>query len=733
MTDTVTILGVAEGYATAATAHEATGFPVAVAFDAGNLLPVAKALRGKYPQARIVVFGDDDAGTAQATGKNPGREKATAAARAVDGVAVLPAGLPPGGTDWNDLAGHVGLDAVREQIEAALKADPPRPRAARRRQPDASPDRFYVDDEALWYRALDDDGQERPPIKVSTPIRMLARTHNDTSTAWGCLFELLDPAGKWRTLAVPASLLVVSNGNELLARLSDAGLILSGSARAKPLLLSYLQSRTVDEFALSVDRVGWVRGSAFVTPGAVYQPPGATERIVLQAETMIEDRMRVRGTVKSWIDSVATLCRGNSRLIFMAALAFSGTLLRPARVGGGGFHFKGSSSCGKSTALYIGASVWGARDYVGSWRGTDNGHESVGVANNDGTAFFDEMGQIDPQRVGETAYLLANGIIKTRQSRSGSLRARPVFLLNYGSTGEVDIAQHAAAAGKGTNAGMELRLVTIPAEVQPGTVFESVHGHDGGSAFSDALVAAADRHHGAVGVEWIKWCVAHASELPTMLTTRLDACVDAWVPESAVGQVHRVARRFAVVAAAAELATEAGLTGWSKGDAERAVRTCFNAWLSDRPGGTGLAEDAAIERQVRLWFANNHEGRFQWAHRTVDDRAPAKGLTAGYRRLISPGGKPIESNSDHVQEYGLDKNMSAKDADESALEFLLFKPVFAAEVVKEFDVRRALQVLRDRGLLLPNPGRPFDYRARIPGLGSPWVYRFSSAILDGND
>ena len=38
------LLLVAEGYATAASLHMATGYPVAVAFDAGNLLPVAEAL-----------------------------------------------------------------------------------------------------------------------------------------------------------------------------------------------------------------------------------------------------------------------------------------------------------------------------------------------------------------------------------------------------------------------------------------------------------------------------------------------------------------------------------------------------------------------------------------------------------------------------------------------------------------------------------------------------------------
>ncbi|MEO5561368.1 MAG: toprim domain-containing protein [Dokdonella sp.] len=81
---------VAEGFATAASVHEATGYPAACAFDAGNLEPVAIALRAKYPTARIVICADDDRATADRIGVNPGIEAATRAARAVHGAIALP-------------------------------------------------------------------------------------------------------------------------------------------------------------------------------------------------------------------------------------------------------------------------------------------------------------------------------------------------------------------------------------------------------------------------------------------------------------------------------------------------------------------------------------------------------------------------------------------------------------------------------------------------------------------
>lgn len=117
-----------EGFATGASLHEATGLPVAVAFDAGSLLPVAQALRRRYKACRILVCADDD----YLTTPNTGVVAAEAAALAVEGGWVAPV-FPgerstdkarKGPTDFNDLHVHPdgGLSAVRTQIEGALGA-----------------------------------------------------------------------------------------------------------------------------------------------------------------------------------------------------------------------------------------------------------------------------------------------------------------------------------------------------------------------------------------------------------------------------------------------------------------------------------------------------------------------------------------------------------------------------------------------------------------------------------
>ncbi len=113
------VLLICEGYATGASLHEATGYAVAVAFNAGNLEMVALDLHAQYPDVKIVMSADDDYQTAG----NPGMTKARAAAKAVGGYLAVPdfgANRPAKATDFNDLHQLSGLDAVKHCIDAAL-------------------------------------------------------------------------------------------------------------------------------------------------------------------------------------------------------------------------------------------------------------------------------------------------------------------------------------------------------------------------------------------------------------------------------------------------------------------------------------------------------------------------------------------------------------------------------------------------------------------------------------
>ena len=143
------VLLICEGYATGATLHEASGLPVAVAFDAGSLDGVARALAKHYPRARIVLCADDDwTARCPACGKravvadpacrhcgadvagkltNVGVSRAADAAAWVSGSVLVPQ-FAPGAergdkiSDFNDLQQIEGRHVVRAQVEAHLSA-----------------------------------------------------------------------------------------------------------------------------------------------------------------------------------------------------------------------------------------------------------------------------------------------------------------------------------------------------------------------------------------------------------------------------------------------------------------------------------------------------------------------------------------------------------------------------------------------------------------------------------
>jgi len=740
---------VAEGWATGASLHEATGRPIAVAWDAGNLAQVVRALRGCWPAARLALCADDDRATEARTGTNPGRLKATEAARLAGkagALVILPAGLPAdgsAGSDFNDLHALAGLDAVRQVVETALQAAeasapvqtpapagkaPPRGRQRGGAGGGGGPggddgeggnggprDRFRLDDAGLWFDPPGDEGEARP-VRVCGPLQVeaLARDAHDNGAALLLQFDTPFRAG--RRWLMPLAMLA-GDGAAYRAELLAMGFMVPTDGKRRPLLTAYLQSRRPAELVRIVDRVGW-HGRAYVLPRETLGDDGG-ERILFQSDAPTEGTFDQRGDLDKWRGLIGRHCVGNSRLAFFAALAFAGPLLAWAPgTDGGGFHLVGDSSCGKTTALRVAASVYGGRDYLQRWRATDNGLESLAAQHSDGLLCLDELAQLDAKVAGESAYMLANGQGKSRAGRTGAARPRQSWRLLFASAGEIGLAEHMAEAGKRTRAGQELRMIDMPADAGAARgLFEDVHDFDNGGALSQHLTRAAEIAYGTAGRAWLLWLVDHTEGLARTLRERMDSTERALVPEAAAGQVQRVGRRFALVAVAGELATEAGITGWPAGNATEAARRCFNDWLMMRPGGIGLSEDAQMLRQMRAWFGMHGDSRFKPWHRTDSDNKPNTPMMAGWRKEIM--GDEVNAAGDLVSVP-------------ISREWFVLPDVFRLEACKGYSERAALRLLKERGHL-HTEGKHFGCRASPPGAEKCTVYRVRSSILGDLD
>ncbi|MBN8508531.1 MAG: DUF927 domain-containing protein [Burkholderiales bacterium] len=754
---------ICEGYATAASCHEATGRPVAVAFDAGNLVHVARALRGRWPEARLLICGDDDAATAERTGKNAGRDKAAAAARLVPGTATaFPAFLDSEGegrSDFNDLQAVAGLDAVHCMIEEAIaqaeadaeraaqgtegrgagkgatpaeKAPPAgRQRAARGTGGDGAAggsgsgsdgtggprDLFRVDEDGLWF-----DGGDSP-TRVCDALRVpaLARDMADNRAALVLEFDAIYRRG--RRWLLPVGWLA-GEPRQWLAELYGMGFAPIADPKRRGWLATYLQTRRPAELVRHTPRVGW-HGRCYVLPDETLGD-SAGERVLFHSDAGAEANFRQRGKLEQWQADLSALCVGNSRLAFAVCVALAGPLLAwSPEVKGGGFHYFGATSAGKTTGLLLAASVWGKgsendpESFVQKWRATSSGLEYLGEQHNDCTLILDELGQIDASDAGPAAYMLADGMGKNRSKAAGGLRPKPSWRLLFLSSGELTLAQHMETAAQRMKGGQEVRLIPLPAEVAPGSTLEHCHQFDTGHELSEWVKARAVKHYGTAGRAWLLWLTEHTHELQARIAEHMEAFAARYVRDEASGQVKRGARRFALAAAAGEMATAEGLTGWPKGEAMRAAGTMLEAWLATRPGGIGDSEEATILRDLRQWFGMFGQMNFARWGVLDNDHKPNTPMMCGWRRDIV--GDTVGAKGERLVEQQVGTTW-----------YVLAEP-FRSTVCKGHNHRRVLDVLKKHKLIELEPSGRALHRAKPPGYTRDGadVYRITSRILSG--
>jgi putative DNA primase/helicase len=444
---------------------------------------------------------------------------------------------------------------------------------------------------------------------LCSPIEFLAVTRDQDQHAWGLLLHIKTPDGHWHQWAMPLRLLSEA-GAELGGALRDLGATFAIGPRAKNALLNLLNSAMPEKRACCVPHVGW-HGRAFVLPEQAF---GDTEGqlVVFQPTTPLKHAYRVSGTLEAW-QGMARLAVGNSRLVFLLSTAFAGPLLQLIGVEGGGVHLVGSSTVGKTTGLKVAGSIWGGgglNGYIRTWRATDNALEGTAVAHCDTLLCLDEMAEVDSRTAFRTAYMLPNGQGKARAGRSGDVRPSAEWRVLFVSTGEIGLANKIAEDGRRATAGQEVRIVDVPADAGAGLgLFQDLHGYNRPQDFADALNHAAAENYG------------HASRLYIeRLTQDLEVAreairqsMESWTREhcrEGDGQVRRVARRFALIAAAGEFATAMGILPWMKGEADRGVARCFEDWLAQR-GGTEPSEERRGIDHLRAFIAKHGASRFQ--------------------------------------------------------------------------------------------------------------------------
>ncbi|SEQ69453.1 Uncharcterized protein, DUF927 family [Azotobacter beijerinckii] len=556
-----------------------------------------------------------------------------------------------------------------------------------------------------------DDGEAR---HICSRLEILARTRDDKGHNWGLLVEFDDPDGAKKRLNIPGSAMVGEFGKDVVAPLVNMGLRMAPARSARNArndLQGYLQAYDSPARARLVSRLGW-HDSAYLLPD---RKLGSSDEHLhfYEAGTPLPP-IEQAGTLEQWQRQIGALCVGNHRLAFAVCVAFAGPLLHLVGQESGGFHFYGISSTGKSTTGRVACSVYGPPAFERSWRSTDNALESIAAAHSDGLLVLDEISQCDPRIVGETVYMLGNGTGKARANDRGQAgRQVQEWRLLFISSGEYTLAQHMAEANKELKAGMDIRMLAIPADAGKGHgLFDTLHGFDGGAALSEALKARVGRYYGTPLVALLS-ALCEPGRLDAyraILRSTLERFVAEVLPASASGQAQRAAARFALAAAAGELATALGVTDWPEGTATAAARVCLDAWLAER-GGAGNLESDAIVARLRLVVERYGESRFtRWESvaAKVDDHAPRTGDRLGFRRTLEHG---------------------VGDLLYTSVTYYFLSTAWRDEVFKGMNLRNVNRELIARGILEPDDNGKAAQVVALPGMPRTRAYVVSAAAL----
>jgi putative DNA primase/helicase len=252
----------------------------------------------------------------------------------------------------------------RDEHEITLASDD-------RSKPDVTMPRGYeLSSGGLWW-APADDGKGRSPkaLWLASEFEITAEARDSDGEDWSLVIEFRDRDGRHKREIIGRDELA-GETVEVRRRLLRRGLILNSTALGRERLQVFLSGVRTLARARLVYAAGW-QGDNYVLPHLTIGA-SAAETVLFRGRSGGANHAQA-GTYEAWRADVAALMAGNASGVFALSTAFAAPLLRELGGEGGGFHFRGKSSKGKSTLQRVAGSTrttpwtrWRSRTMTGS-------------------------------------------------------------------------------------------------------------------------------------------------------------------------------------------------------------------------------------------------------------------------------------------------------------------------------------------------------------------------------
>lgn len=485
----------------------------------------------------------------------------------------------------------------------------------------------------LWREVRDKNGEAgevggeiiaKPTRLTFAPLHVAAATlPADEKGAHGWVIEYQTPHGLERR-AFGADVLLAERA-PLFKFLLARGVRLNMTSTALTALRCYLGAVRPVAQVTAYPRTGWQTtrdGRAVFVLGEGAEDIIGDATGILQPEATVEVSTGRAGTHAEWLAHVARPACALAWWRLCLSAAFAAPLMHVIDTEGFTLAAVGGTSKGKSLGTFAAASVYGrgskpASDgYVRSWNATGNAIEGLAEAHSDLLLVLDDMSEADPRAVAAVVYSLAGGRGRSRMNSDTTMRRQKRWRTLALSTSEVSVESKIAQAGGKSLGGMAARVLEVPID-------QLSHTLEGEAV--RRLEGACSMYYGTAGPAFIARLVAEYAEATSAAVIALKARIDAIEAELAGDgdqRQRRVARRFAIIAAAGELAVKWELLP-AEADPIGTVGYAFAVWRAG--AGTHDIDDARKIAGRLVDYIDQHQGAaIEPLEANPDRRPPVK-------------------------------------------------------------------------------------------------------------
>lgn len=314
------------------------------------------------------------------------------------------------------------------------------------------------------------------------------------------------------------------------------------------------------------------------------------------------------GDLEKYLKLAAHALRHSSRLTLALCAAYSSPLLHLAKLQGGGFHFFGDSTAGKTTTLRLANSAIYAPEAMVTWSATETAVEELAAFRNDSLLCFDELGSLDGSpdscaaQIRKLIYKLANGQSRARSRIStGARYGMRVWRTTILSTGEQSLAVLARSNRTSRFRGEEVRMIDIPCDAGAGLgIFESLPPKCADAdVFRSRIWDVTESNFGIPFRQYMDHVVSCVQADREAFEKRLRALMTEYRDKAGVGDcvdsLSRMVDRFAIAYAGGVLALEAHALRGERDDIFRGVSACMDASIGREMRERRKALESGIE------------------------------------------------------------------------------------------------------------------------------------------